>query len=125
LHQDLHRLVPELIEHFGLKPGGHYPLIILRYADVLADTNLRVLVLLAAGYAVLRFCEAYGLWYQHTWGEWLGALSGAVYVPFELWHLANRPSLLGAAVLLINLGVVGFLVYLLWRKRQGAGVGRL
>ena len=87
----------DLIEDFGLKPGGHYPAIILHYADVLADTNLQALILLAAGYVVLRFFEAYGLWYQRTWGQWLGALSGGLYVPFELWHLAHRPSLLGVA----------------------------
>jgi len=92
----------DLIEDFGLKPGGHYPAIILHYADVLADTNLQALILLAAGYVVLRFFEAYGLWYQRTWGQWLGALSGGLYVPFELWHLANRPSLIGVVVLVSN-----------------------
>jgi uncharacterized membrane protein (DUF2068 family) len=122
---DLRRLAAELIEYFGLTPGGHYPSIILHYADVLADANLRWLVLLAAGYVVVRFAEAYGLWYQRTWGQWVGALSGGVYVPFELWHLSNRPSLVGVLVLVSNLGIVGFLVYLLWRERRGRRVRRL
>ncbi len=123
LHHDLRHLATTLISHFGLKPGGLYPSIVLRYADVLADANLRELVLLAAGYVLLRFCEAYGLWYQRAWGQWLGALSGALYVPFELWHLANRPSPVGVLVLVGNLGVVGFLAYLLWRERRGADGG--
>jgi uncharacterized membrane protein (DUF2068 family) len=113
----------ELIEDFGLKTGEHYPSIILHYADVLADTNLQELVLLAAGYVLLRFAEAYGLWYQRTWGQWVGALSGALYVPFELWHLCNRPSLFAVLVLISNLAIVGFLVYLLWRERRGGNVG--
>lgn len=112
-----------MIEHFGLKPGGHYPSIILHYADLLADTNLRVLVSLAAGYVLLRFSEAYGLWYQQTWGPWLGALSGAFYVPFELWHLINRPSFAGVAVLLGNLLIVVYLAYLVWRARRWPGEG--
>ena len=119
LHHDLHRLAEALIGHFGLDPGDHYPSIILHYADVLADANLRSLVLLAAGYVLLRFCEAYGLWYERTWGQWLGALSGALYVPFELRHLMHRPSAASAAVLLINLLVIGFLAWQLWRERQG------
>jgi uncharacterized membrane protein (DUF2068 family) len=122
LHHDLHGLAVELIEHFGLKPGAHYPSIILHYADLLADTNLQELVLLAGGYVLLRFVEAYGLWYQRTWGQWVGALSGALYVPFELWHLANQPSLPGVLVLVSNLAIVGFLAYLLWRGRRGGGV---
>lgn len=113
----------ELIEHYGLKPGGHYPSIILHYADLLSDTNLQALVLLAAGYVLVRFVEAYGLWYQRTWGQWVGALSGALYVPFELWHLCREPSLLSVLVLVSNLAIVGFLAYLLWRERRAANEG--
>ena len=120
LHQDLHRLAVELIERFGLIPGEHYPAIILHYADVLADANLRSLVLLAAGYVVLRFCEAYGLWLQRAWGQWLGALSGALYVPFELRHLVHRPTVVSAMVLAINVLVVAYLAFELWRGRRNA-----
>jgi uncharacterized membrane protein (DUF2068 family) len=118
LRHDLHQLAVTLISHFGLNPGGRYPSEVLHYADVLANTDVRSLVLLAAGYVVLRFCEAYGLWYQRTWGEWLGALSGALYVPFELRHLLHRPSLAAAVVLLINLLVVAYLALLAWRDRH-------
>lgn len=118
LRVDLHHVAVTLIEHFGLRPDQHYPSIVLHYSDVLANTSLRSLVLLATGYVVLRFAEAYGLWYQRAWGQWLGALSGGLYVPFELWHLVHRPSPLGAAVLALNLLVVGFLAYVLWRERR-------
>lgn len=120
LHHDLHRVAVNLIEHFGLDPGQHYPSIVLHYADVLADANVRSLVLLAAGYIVMRFFEAYGLWHQRPWGQWLGALSGALYVPFELRHLVYRPSLAGALVFAGNLLVVGYLSLLVWRERRDA-----
>ncbi len=54
---------------------------LLRDADMLGQTNLQALLLAAVGYALVRFEEAYGLWNERTWGEWLGALSGALYVP--------------------------------------------
>jgi uncharacterized membrane protein (DUF2068 family) len=120
LHHDLHRVAANLIEHFGLDPGQHYPSIVLHYADVLADANVRSLVLLAAAYIVLRFCEAYGLWYQRPWGKWLGALSGALYVPLELRHLVHTPSMAGALVFVGNLLVVGYLSLLVWRERRDA-----
>jgi uncharacterized membrane protein (DUF2068 family) len=102
-----------------LDPGGHFPSILLHYADVLADANLRWLLLLAAGYVLLRFGEAYGLWFERTWGQWLGALSGALYIPFEVRHLLHAPSIAGAVVLIGNLLVVGYLALLVWRERQG------
>jgi uncharacterized membrane protein (DUF2068 family) len=115
LHHDLHRLATALISHFGLDPGGHYPAIVLRYADALADANLRNLVLLATGYVVLRFTEAYGLWRERRWGEWLGALSGVLYVPFELRHLLHSPTWESGAVLAGNLAIVAYLALQLRR----------
>jgi len=121
VHHDLRHLAVLLIEHFGLNPGEHYPSVVLHYADVLSRTDLRSLVALATGYVLLRFTEAYGLWHQLTWGEWLGALSGGLYIPFELHHLVHGPSLDGAVVLVGNLLIVGYLALLVWRGRSGSG----
>jgi uncharacterized membrane protein (DUF2068 family) len=116
LHHDLRHVVAVLIGHFGLKPGDHYPEELLRYASILQDTSLRTLVALAGAYVSLRLIEAYGLWKGRAWGEWLGALSGAVYVPFELRHLLHRPGVFSAAVVLANVAIVAFLAWQLWRR---------
>jgi uncharacterized membrane protein (DUF2068 family) len=118
LHRDLHAPAAALISHFGLDPGGRYPAMVLRYADLIADQNLRNLVLLASGYVTLRLAEAYGLWFARPWGEWLGALSGALYVPFELRHLVHSPTAASAAVLAGNVLVVGYLALQLYRSRS-------
>lgn len=65
----------------------------------------------------VRFLEAYGLWTQRPWGEWLGALSGALYVPFELRHFLHSPGWATAAVMTANVVVVSFLGWQLWRRR--------
>ncbi|HEY4039753.1 MAG TPA: DUF2127 domain-containing protein [Burkholderiaceae bacterium] len=124
LRHDLRGFAAEMIGYFGLDPAGHYPSILLHYAETLADANLRSLLLLAAGYVLLRFCEAYGLWYQRTWGQWLGALSGGLYIPFEVRHLIHLPSLVGALVLLGNLLVVGYLALVVWQERGGHPQGK-
>ncbi len=115
LHHDLHHLVAALIGHIGLNPGDHYPAMVLGSVDQLLATPHRTLLLLAGAYVLLRWLEAYGLWNTRPWGEWLGALSGALYIPFELRHFVHQPSWLNAAVVLLNLLVVGFLG---WRLRQ-------
>jgi uncharacterized membrane protein (DUF2068 family) len=117
LHHDLHRLAATLIGHVGLDPGAHYPAMLLDGVDQLGSANLKYLLLAAGGYVLVRFVEAYGLWKGRTWGEWLGALSGAVYVPFELRHLLHRPTLAAAAVIGINVAVVCFLGWQLWCER--------
>jgi uncharacterized membrane protein (DUF2068 family) len=121
LHHDVHHLAVALIGHFGLSPGDRYPALIVHYADLLADANRRSLFLLASGYVTLRLVEAYGLWFERTWGQWLAALSGALYVPFEVRHLVHAPSALSALVLLGNLAVVGYMMYELRRERRRGG----
>ena len=117
LHHDLRHLVLELVGHFGLDPTQSFPALLLHYAEVLNHTPLDTLELLLAAYLLTRMVEAYGLWQQKAWGEWLGALSGGLYVPFELHHLWHAPSGLGAAILVLNLLIVGFLARQLWLRR--------
>jgi uncharacterized membrane protein (DUF2068 family) len=119
MHHDVRHLAIELIGRFGLNPDAHYPSIILHYADILPGANIRLLLLLASGYIFLRLIEAYGLWNDRSWGEWLGALSGGLYIPFEISHLMHRLSLISALVLASNIFMVGFLVFYLWRRHQG------
>lgn len=119
LHYDLHQIVASLIGHIGLQPGDHYPAMVLTDVDQLRSADLKPLLLAASAYVLVRFAEAYGLWKARWWGEWLGALSGALYIPFELWHFAHHPSVATAAVALANMAVVGFLGQQLWRRRQG------
>jgi uncharacterized membrane protein (DUF2068 family) len=119
LHHDLHRLVLELVGHFGLDPAQHFPALLLQAVDEINATPLGALELLLGAYLSLRWLEAYGLWQQKAWGEWLGALSGGLYVPFELHHLWHAPGALGALVLAFNLLIVAFLArQLLQRRRQ-------
>lgn len=120
LHHDLRHLVSDVIGHFGLDPEKHYPAMLLHYVDVLNTTNIRSLVFLAVAYAALRIAEGLGLWYDRAWGEWLGALSGAIYLPVEIWHQFHRVSWTGVAVFLANLAMVAFLVVRLWRRRSEA-----
>ena len=120
MHRDVRHLAVTLIGRFGLNPNAHYPSLLLHYADLLPNANVTLLVILATGYIALRFAEAWGLWYDRAWGEWLGALSGGLYIPFELRHLELRPGWINAAVLTGNVFVVVFLVYRLWLRRRRA-----
>jgi uncharacterized membrane protein (DUF2068 family) len=118
MHHDVRFLAMELIGRFGLNPDARYSSMLLHYADLLPGANVRSLVLLASGYILVRLLEAYGLWNDRAWAEWLGALSGGLYIPFEVGHLMHRPSVISAVVLAVNGFVVSFLVFQLWRRRN-------
>lgn len=120
LHHDIHRLALALLWRFHLDPALPYPTLLLHYADLLSAIDLRTLAPVALAYIAVRFVEAWGLWKEKTWAEWLGALSGALYIPLEVAHLAHRPGAINAGVLLVNVVVVGFLGFQLWMRRGHA-----
>jgi len=117
MHHDVRHLAIELIGRFGLNPNAHYPSMLLHYADLLPNADIHSLVILASAYILVRLLEGYGLWNELAWGEWLGALSGGLYVPFEVGHLIHRPSVIIAIVLAGNIFMVSFLAIQLWNRR--------
>ena len=67
----------------------------------------------------MRLVEAWGLWFDRRWASWLGALSGALYVPIELYELAAHPSSTELILLAVNVCVVVYLGRRLLRKGRG------
>ena len=118
LHRDVRAVVLTLIGRFGLDPEAHYPSMLLHYAELLPDTDVHMLVTLASAYITLRFIEATGLWLHKAWGEYLGALSGGIYIPFEVVHFIDEPSWMNAFIVTLNTLIVGYLTYALWRRHQ-------
>ena len=120
IHHDIHALAATLIEHAHLNPASRYPQIFIDAASKLQDTRLVLLALGAGTYAVIRFVEAYGLYFERAWAEILAAGSGAIYVPFEVVELLRHRTWYGAAFLAVNLLVVAVMVHALLRRRSAA-----
>lgn len=117
VHRDLQHVAERLVASLHLNPASKLPRIFIDAAAQATDAGLWMLAALAALYAAIRFAEAYGLWRARAWAEWLGAISGGIYVPFEVVELSQRFTLLRLGTLVGNLLVVAFLGLLLWRRR--------
>lgn len=120
LHSDVQAAALALIGRFGLDPEAPYPSMLLHYAALLPNADIAQLVMLASAYITLRAVEATGLWFTQVWAEYLGALSGGIYIPFEISHFAHEPDWINAGIVLINVVIVGYLVYALWLRHQKA-----
>ena len=118
LHKDLHQLAVSLLWRFHLDPALPLPALFLESADRLAALKLSTVVPVAVAYVTIRLAEGWGLWNEKAWAEWLGALSGAIYIPFEVAHLMHRTTLVNASVLLANILMVAFLALQLWKRRK-------
>lgn len=118
LGRDNEEFAQAIIRHLQLNPAKHYPQIFITAMSRLNDSHLLALASFAALYALVRFAEAYGLWNERRWAEWLAALSGGIYIPIEIYELLHRANWLKVAALVINLIVVAYMVWLLTETRR-------
>jgi uncharacterized membrane protein (DUF2068 family) len=119
LHRDVRQVAVGLVTRLHLDPEHHFTGLFLDAASRLTDARLWGFAALAAGYSAIRLAEAYGLWFNRAWAAWLGAASGAIYVPVEIYELVHRPSPIKAVTLCLNIAVVVYLLWLLRRSPPG------
>lgn len=115
VHRNIQGLAEEIVQHFHLNPASHYPRIFIEASTHLNDTNLSLLAGAALLYSGLRLCEAYGLWQDQCWAKWLGAVSGVIYIPIELYELLHGVTWAKATLLWVNAICVAYLVQSLRR----------
>ncbi len=119
LHHDIQHFAERLILHLHLNPAARYPHIFLDAASELTEPRMLLLAAGAAVYSAVRFIEAYGLWRERQWAEWFAALSGGIYIPFEVYELQRHATALSLSALLINMAIVAFMLYCVLRPRKG------
>lgn len=113
IHKDIHEAAMRLVEHLDLNPASHYPRIFLDLTERISDTKLWGIALAAAMYFVVRMIEAVGLWLRKSWAEWFAVLTGGMYIPVEIFEVVRRVTWPRVTVLVINLGVVSYLLFVL------------
>jgi len=103
-----------VVQHFHLNFLREHPRILIYAATHLEDSNLRLLAVIALLYSTIRFIEAYGLWHMRNWAEWFAIVSGGIYLPLELYELIRHATAVKAVILLVNAGIVAYLLYFRW-----------
>ena len=116
---DLDAVAGNLLYFFHVSPNLRISHVVMRLAGRMMDADVLTVLTIATVYSSLRFIESYGLWRQRVWAEWLAIISGAIYLPYELYKLVRRPSLFHWAILLINIGVVVYIAWVRWDEVKG------
>jgi uncharacterized membrane protein (DUF2068 family) len=116
IHRDLHEAAMRLVKHIHLNPASHYPQIFLDLTERIHDTQLWGMAMAAAMYSAVRMVEAVGLWLRKTWAEWFAVLTGGIYIPIEILEVSRSLTWPRVTVLVVNLGVVSYLLFVLIRN---------
>jgi uncharacterized membrane protein (DUF2068 family) len=111
-HKDIWGVAESFLEFVHANPHHHFAGIFIDLVYRVSDVRLWKIVVVASVYVILRFIEAYGLWYVRPWAEWLAIASGSIYIPFEVADLLRRPDWIRLLIIVINVGIVLYMVML-------------
>lgn len=78
-----------------------------------------VLAVAVIFYALVEGTEGVGLAMRRRWAEYLIVIATGFLIPYEIYEVVNRVTLLRVGGLALNVVVV---VYLAWRKRLFVGI---
>jgi uncharacterized membrane protein (DUF2068 family) len=118
LHKDLDTVVDRLTEVLRLNPDSRVADWFYEIADRTTGRGIWTAVSVGLLYATGRFVEGYGLWLERHWAEWFAVISGAVYLPVEIYALIAHPHWTRLAVLLGNIVVVLYILKVLLDNRR-------
>lgn len=117
----LHADVTNALEHWAAKlplgPGSRYLGRVLLGAATLTPNKLKDLEVGSFVYAGLFLTEGIGLWLVKRWAEWFTVIITSSLVPVEVYEIYRHPTAIRVLVLIINIAVVGFLLYRLRSER--------
>jgi uncharacterized membrane protein (DUF2068 family) len=118
VQKDTWLLAESLLALLHISTDHRYAQIFLDFADSITDARLWAAARVAFAYAVLRFTEAYGLWKGRTWAEWVAFVSGTLLLPFEVRELFRGVTFLRCGLLVGNLAIVFYMLYVILENRR-------
>ena len=118
LHKDLGDEVLRLATRFNFDPESRVVSLLLEKVDLIDAHRLREIGFATFAYSALALTEGIGLMKEKVWAEYLTLSLTIAFLPWELFELARRPDWFRLGLLLINLAVLWYLVWLLQRKKK-------
>lgn len=118
VHKDTWLIAETLLALLHISTDRPFALLFLDFADSITDARLWAAAEIAFGYAALRFTEAYGLWRERTWAEWVAFVSGTLLLPFEIRELMRGVTFLRGGLLVGNLAIVIYMLYVIRDNRR-------
>lgn len=118
LHKDLTSVVDHLTGLLRMNPDSRVADWFYELADRTTGRGIWTAATVGLAYSVGRFVEAYGLWNQRQWAEWFAVISGAIYLPFELFAVIAHPHWIRFVVLIANILVVLYVLRILIETRR-------
>lgn len=117
LHKDLGDVVMRVAMALKFDPESRFVALLLNKVDLIDVHKLKLISLGTFAYSAVALTEGVGLVLEKVWAEYLTLILTISFLPWEMYELVRRPNWYRLSLLLINLAVLAYLVWLLRRKK--------
>jgi uncharacterized membrane protein (DUF2068 family) len=118
MHHDIPVLVLRVIDILRIDPENRFVNLLLEKADLISSHELRRFSIITFSYAVVCLVEGTGLMLEKRWAEYFTVTLTVMGLPWESYEMLKHFTAPRITLLVLNLLVLGYLVWLLRRKRQ-------
>jgi uncharacterized membrane protein (DUF2068 family) len=117
LHKDVALEVEHWADIFRVDPNNRYFHRLLARVLTLDLRKLRELSVGTFFYAAMDLAEGTGLFLGKRWAEYFTIITTSSFIPLEIYEVRKHMSAASAIVLILNIAVVIYLIFVLIRKR--------
>lgn len=122
LHKDVDDVLAQVAAALRFNPESRFVNFILDKASLVNDPLLVRIGAVAFGYAAISLLEGIGLYLEKAWGEYLTLIITASFLPWEVFEVFRRITLIRVGLLAVNVLVLLYLLKVVTeRVRQRNG----
>jgi uncharacterized membrane protein (DUF2068 family) len=118
LHKDVAAETERWIELLRVDPHNQYIHRVLERLPILDARKLKELSVGTFFYSALYLTEGIGLALRKRWAEYFTIVSTSLFIPLEIYELIKHASIAKGVLLLVNAGIVAYLVVELRRTSR-------
>ncbi len=117
LHKDVGDQLARLADHLRFNPESRFVNFVLEKSFLLDDRLLRRIGAVFFIYAGLDLLEGIGLYLEKAWGEYLTLAITGSFLPWEIFEVIRRLTLVRVSLLAVNALVFIYLLKLVTARR--------
>lgn len=122
LHRDLGDEAMRIATALRFDPEGRFVGLVMEKVDAIDAHHLREIGFATFAYSALALTEGIGLLLEKVWAEYLTLSLTVLFLPWELYEIVRHVTPLHIGLLVINLLVLAYLLWLLDRKKKAAAL---
>ena len=122
VHKNLGNEVMKLVIAFNGDPEGRVVTLVMQQVDTIDAARLREIGFGTFAYSALALVEGTGLMLEKVWAEYLTLGLTVLFLPWEVFELIRHATWIRVGLLVSNLLVLFYLLWLLSRKRAAKAI---